>query len=110
MASQRSQMSTQHIVESGSGPNELAPELGGSVTARVSEDPPLEKKEKDNVETSPANLTDAADGYPDGGFAAWCVVLGVSEPSVSLPFGSPNEPCARSPRVLFSRRKLHSLG
>ena len=47
--------------------------------ARVSEDRPLD-------------FTDPADGHPDGGFAAWCVVLGVSESFFSLPSGFSDEP------------------
>jgi hypothetical protein len=76
MARQQTQISTQNIVESVSGSNGLGPESGESVTVRASEDRPLEKGERDDVETSPTNLTN---DHPDGGFAAWCVVFGVSK-------------------------------
>lgn len=44
-----------------------------------------EKAELDQV--SPVISTSDADDYPDGGLAAWCVVVGVSPLSVSSSFG-----------------------
>lgn len=51
----------------------------GSVTVNVPEDQLLEKKEKeddDDVEASPSTPAPRMDDFPDGGAAAWMVVLG----------------------------------
>ena len=38
-----------------------------------------EKKEYEETVASPVAPTVGEDDYPDGGFTAWCVVLGVSQ-------------------------------
>lgn len=55
-----------------------------SATMKIPEDRPLEEKEED-VEVCPEITTNPMDDCPDGGLAAWCVVLGVSESTISLP-------------------------
>ena len=39
-----------------------------------------ERKKDEEEEASSASPTSDAYDFPDGGFAAWCVVLGVSQP------------------------------
>ena len=72
-------------------------------------DLPSEKKGYKETVTSPIALTLGGDDYPDGGLAAWCVVLGVSRFNHSLALSNSSlmhvRPC--SVRVLFSRRRLH---
>lgn len=78
MLPQQSVMYTPNTAETGSGSNERGLTSTESVAAKVSEDR-LSEKEKEDVEASPAILVGAVDDYPEGGFAAWCVVLGVSK-------------------------------
>lgn len=55
-----------------------------SAAVKIPEDKLLEEKWKD-VKVFPEITTNPVDDCPDGGFAAWCVVLGVSESTISLP-------------------------
>ena len=47
------------------------------------------------------------DEYPDGGLAAWCIVLGVSPPTISPSFKFYRRVLSRSLRAQPSRRKLY---
>jgi len=70
---------------------------------------PLKREEYEETVASPVTPTPDGDDYPDGGFAAWCVVLGVSQFNHSLVFSIfliHVRSC--SVRVLFSRRRLYS--
>ena len=49
----------------------------GAMTLSIPEDGSLGGKE-DETEVSPVIFTSDVDDYPDGGLAAWSVVLGVS--------------------------------
>jgi hypothetical protein len=82
-------MWTSDAVEMGLGPNERTPTSDESMTLNIVEDQPLEEKEKEEgeeIRVSPITTTSDVDDYPDGGLAAWCVVLGVSPPSISPSF------------------------
>jgi len=50
-----------------------------SITLSTPEVRPSEKKEYEETVPSQVAPTPDADDYPDGGFTAWCVVLGVSK-------------------------------
>ena len=52
---------------------------------------PSEKEECEETVASPVAPTPDGDDYPDGGFAAWCVVLGVSQSDHSLGFFRPSD-------------------
>jgi len=52
---------------------------GESTTSNVWENRLSEKKEDEGIVASPVDPTSDVGDYPDGGFAAWCVVLGVSQ-------------------------------
>ena len=68
---------------------EMDPELSDRVLASLTYDrstalntpgvPLSEKKEYEETVASPVAPTVGEDDYPDGGFTAWCVVLGVSQ-------------------------------
>ena len=78
-----------NIVEMGSESSDreltgLTPD--GSTALNTSEVQPSEKKECEETVASPVAPTPGRDDYPDGGFAAWCVVLGVSQFNNSLVF------------------------
>ena len=80
-----------------------------SMTLGALESRPSETKEDKETEVSPVFSTPGADDidYPDGGFAAWCVVLGVSQMAI-LAFSSfSNGVRACSIPVPFSQRRLH---
>lgn len=80
MAPQQSPIYTPNTAETASESNEQGLTSAESVTAKFPEDR-LSEKEKRDPETSPAIPMGGVgvDEYPDGGFAAWCVVLGVSK-------------------------------
>jgi hypothetical protein len=71
MASQQSPTPTPTTVEAGSESHEQRLSPDESVT--------LDVKEEEDLEASPAIPTAAVDDFPDGGLAAWSIVLGVSE-------------------------------
>jgi len=73
--SQRTPASTSTDLES----NERFPTPGESTTSNILEDRLSEKKEDEGVVTSPVAPTPDVGDCTDGGFAAWCVVLGVSQ-------------------------------
>jgi len=80
-----------------------------STALNTPEVPLSEKKEYEETVASPVAPTLGEDDYPDGGFTAWCVVLGVSQSNNLLVFSD----CLMGVwscrlRVLFSRRRLHS--
>ena len=52
------------------------------------EDRLSEKKEDEEIATSPVAPTPNGGDFPDGGFAAWCIVLGVSSISLFLSISS----------------------
>ena len=52
---------------------------GESTTSNIWEDRLSEKKEDEGIVASPVDPASDVGDYPDGGFAAWCVVLGVSQ-------------------------------
>ena len=100
-------MLTSNTVGTGSRPTISTSTSDGSLTLNIVEGQSLDGKTELN-EANPVISTSDADDYPDGGLAAWCVVVGVS----SFPFpefldftnvGS----C--SLRVPSSQRRLHSL-
>ena len=70
-----------------SGASELTPTSDGSVMLKFVEDRPLEEKKDEEIGGSPVLTTPDVDEYPDGGLAAWSVVLGVRPPTTSLSFG-----------------------
>ena len=70
------------------GPSERTPTSDGSVTLKYVEDRPLDEKDEEIIEASPIFCTPDLDDYPDGGLAAWSVVLGVSPPTILLSFGA----------------------
>jgi len=80
-----------------------------SITLNISEVRPSEKKEYEETVASQVTPTPDADDYPDGGVAAWCVVLGVSRLNHSFVFSN-FLMRVRSCRlcVPISRRRLHS--
>ena len=49
---------------------------------------PSEKGECEETVASPVAPIPDEDNYPDGGFTAWCVVLGVSQSNHSLIFSN----------------------
>ena len=70
---------------------------------------PLKREGYQETVASPVAPTPGRDDYPDGGFAAWCVVLGVSQFNHSFIFSVfliSVRSC--SVRVLCSRRRLYS--
>jgi len=70
---------------------------------------PSEKQEYEETVASPVPPTPGVDDYPDGGFTAWCVVLGASQLNLFLVFSVlliRVRSCSQ--RVLFSRRRLYS--
>jgi len=80
----------------------------GSTTLNAPGVLPSEKRGYEETVASPVALTPGGDDCPDGGLAAWCVVLGVSRFNHSLAFSNSLmhvRPC--SVRVPFSRRRLH---
>ena len=56
---------------------------------------PSEKQEYEDTVASPVAPTPGGDDYHDGGFTAWCVVLGVSQLDHSLVFSN-SLMCVRS--------------
>jgi len=95
----------------------IGPELSDRVLAGLTSDrstvlntpgvPLSEKKEYEETVASPVAPTPGEDDYPDGGFTAWCVVLGVSQFNhLLVPSDFLMRTC--SLRVLFSRRRSHS--
>ena len=85
MALQHLPMLTSNTVATGSGLNASTPTSDGSLTLNIVEGRPLDEKAESD-EASPVISTSDADDYPDGGLAAWCVVVGVSPLSVSSSF------------------------
>jgi len=57
-----------------------------SVALNTPEVRPSEKQEYEETVASPVAPTQGGDDCPDGGFTAWCVVLGVSQFNHSLVF------------------------
>ena len=51
---------------------------GESTALNSPQDRPSEKNEDEESIASPVAPTPGPGDFPDGGFAAWCVVLGVS--------------------------------
>ena len=70
-------MSASNTGETDSASDERIPNSDESVTLNIVEDWPLGGKE-DKTEVGPVISTPDVDDYPDGGLAAWSVVLGVS--------------------------------
>ena len=109
MHSQQGLVSMQNTIENGPGSSEWGPTPTESITVKFPESRLPEKKAGGDVETGLATIANTVDDYPDGGLAAWSVVLGVGE----CPF-----PCLRNPLtclvhilrppVPFLRRRLHS--
>ena len=68
-----------------------------------------EKEEYEGTVASSVAPTPGGDDYPDGGFAAWCIVLGVSQFNYSLDsLDSLMHVRSFSSRVPTSRRGLYS--
>ena len=59
------------------------PSSDESVTLNIVEDGSLEGKGEDGAGVGPVTSTADVDDYPDGGLAAWSVVLGVSPLTIS---------------------------
>jgi len=74
----------------------------GSTALNNPEVQPSEKKEYEETVTSPVALTPGEDDYPDGGFTAWCVVLGVSQFNYFFVFSDFFDARAQSTCALFS--------
>jgi len=69
-----------------------------------------DKEEYEETVASAVAPTPGGDDYPDGGFTAWCVVLGVSQFNHILVFSVLLiRVRSRSQRVLFLRRRLYSI-
>jgi len=69
------------------GTSELTPTSDGSVTLKFVEDRSLEEKGEEEIGGNPVLATPDVDDYPDGGLAAWSIVLGVSTLTTSSSFG-----------------------
>jgi len=81
-------MSTLGTVGLGSRTSELTPASDGPMMLKVVEDRLSEEKERgEEIEVSPVLTTSDVDDYPDGGLAAWSIVLGVSPSTISSSFG-----------------------
>jgi len=111
MAVQQTPTSTLNTAEMDLESNERVLTSDESMTLDAPESRPSETKEGKEIEASPVTVStpDASDiDYPDGGLAAWCVVLGVSQMAV-LAFSSffSDELWACSVPVPFSQRRLH---
>jgi len=111
MAVQRTPTSTLNTAEVDLESNERVLASDESMTLDAPESRPSETKEGKEIETSPVTVSTpgASDiDYPDGGLAAWCVVLGVSQMAVlafSIFFSDEVRAC--SVLVPFSQRRLH---
>ena len=80
-----------------------------STALNTPEVPLSEKEGYEEAVTSPVAPTLGEDDYPDGGFTAWCVLLGVSQSNNLLVFSNfLMDVWSCRLRVLFSQRKLHS--
>ena len=80
-------MSTLNAIRMDPGTTDLTPTSGGSMMLKSIGDRPLEEKEEDEeIGASPVLTTPEVDDYPDGGLAAWSIVLGVSLSTISSPF------------------------
>ena len=87
MGLQLTLVSTPNTLETDLESSERVWTPGESTTIHTLEDRSLEKKEEgEEIEPSPTIPTSDADDYPDGGFAAWLVVMGVSRLSISSIF------------------------
>ena len=80
MATQETLAPAPNDTETGLEPNGLITPPGESTTLKISGSEWSEKEEDEEKESSSASLTSDACDFPDGGFTAWCVVLGVSQP------------------------------
>ena len=109
MHSQQRLVSMQNTIEIGPDSSERGLAPTKFVTVKFPESRPPEEKEGDDVESGLTIIANTTDDYPDGGLAAWSVVLGVGEYQF---------PCFRNSltclvRILrlpapFLRRRLHS--
>jgi hypothetical protein len=82
MASQQIPVSAVNATEPGLDKNERSLTSDESMT--FGEEPSEEKEGEIGV--SPTIPTSSVDDYPDGGLAAWCVVFGVSQLTISSSF------------------------
>lgn len=89
-------MSTQNTVEVIPDSKEWRLTLAEPVTVKFSENRPLERKKEQDVETGQIVIVTTMDEYPDGGLAAWSVVLGVGEFAIALPSKFTDEPCSHT--------------
>jgi len=81
MAFQPTPMLSSSTVEMDSESSDRAPTgltSDESTALNTPEVRPSEKEEYEETITSPVAPTPGGDDHPDGGFTAWCVVLGVS--------------------------------
>ena len=85
-------------MSSGSNENQFTSDESVNASGDLS----LEKKEEEDPEADPAVLILPVDDFPDGGLAAWFIVLGVSLES-TIPFLFFDEK-SRSARVPSSQR------
>ena len=100
-------MLTSNTLEMGSRPTISTSTSDGSLTLNIVEGRSLDEKTELD-EANPVISTSDVDDYPDGGLAAWCVVVGVS----SFPFPRLldfTEGGSCSLRVPSSQRRLHTL-
>jgi len=68
--------------------SELTPTSDGSMVLKFVENELSEGKEEDEeIGVSPVLTTPEVDDYPDGGLAAWSIVLGVSPLTIPSSFG-----------------------
>lgn len=68
----------QNTIEIGPGSSEWGPTPTESITVKFPESRLPEKKAGGDVETGLATIANTVDDYPDGGLAAWSVVLGAT--------------------------------
>jgi len=81
-------MSTPGNVGIDSRTSELTPTSDGSMVLKFVEDQLSEgKEEEEEIGVSPVLTTPEVDDYPDGGLAAWSIVLGVSPSTIPSSFG-----------------------
>ena len=87
-------MSTQNTVKAIPDSKEWGLTLAEPVTVKLSDHWLSERKKEQDVETGQIVLVTAVDEYPDGGLAAWSVVLGVGGFTIALPSKFTDEPCS----------------
>jgi len=109
MAVRQTLTSTLNTAEIGLESNERVLTSDESMTLDALESRPSETKEDKEIEVSSVVSTPGASDidYPDGGLAAWCVVLGVSQMAILASSSFSDQVRACSIPVPLSQRRLH---